>query len=140
MAAELSQIPSALPSAGSTGVRLRAFALASILLGAGTLHFALPKFYDATIPPQLPGKPRTYTQVSGVIEFGIGTLILVPRTRGFGARLAALLFIAVFPANVQMAYDWVRSGRPAPLKAGALLRLPLQIPLVTTARTVYRAA
>ncbi|WP_051178866.1 DoxX family protein [Nocardia concava] len=123
----------------TTGVRTRALALAGLLLGVGTLHFVTPKPFDALIPPQLPGKPRTYTQVSGAAELTAGTLLLLPRTRGLGARLAALIFITVFPGNVQMAYDWWNSDKPAALKAGALLRLPFQIPLITSARKVYRA-
>ncbi|MFF0609556.1 hypothetical protein ACFYUD_12865 [Nocardia tengchongensis] len=106
----------------------------------GVLHFAMPKPFDTLIPPQLPGKPRTYTQVSGAAELTAGALLAIPRTRGLGARLAALIFIAVFPGNLYMASDWLTSDRALPLKAGALLRLPLQIPLVVTARKIYRAA
>ncbi|WP_067813104.1 DoxX family protein [Nocardia inohanensis] len=120
--------------------RGRALLLAAGMLGAGATHFAAPKFYDALIPPELPGEPRTYTYVSGAAELGIGALIAVPRTRRLGARLAMLLLIIVFPGNVQMARDWLTSNRPLPLKAGALLRLPLQIPMITTARKVARAA
>ncbi|MEV6102136.1 hypothetical protein [Nocardia sp. NPDC051981] len=123
---------------GSNGIRVRALALAALLLGSGVLHFLAPKPYDTLIPPQLPGKPRTYTQVSGVAELISGALLVVPRTRGLGARLAVLILLAVFPGNLQMAADWLRSDRPLPLKVGALLRLPLQIPLITTARKIYR--
>ncbi|MTE13588.1 hypothetical protein GLP40_12495 [Nocardia sp. CT2-14] len=123
---------------GTNGIRARALALTALLLGAGSLHFVMPKFFDALIPPQLPGEPRTYTHISGAAELTAGALLALPRTRGLGARLAALIFIAVFPGNVQMARDWLRSNRPLPLKIIALLRLPLQIPLVTAARTVYR--
>ncbi|MEC3954072.1 hypothetical protein VMT65_13625 [Nocardia sp. CDC153] len=127
-------------SPGTSGVRTRALALAGLLLGVGSLHFIAPKPFDALIPPQLPGKPRTYTQVSGAAELTAGTLLLLPRTRGLGARLAAVIFLAVFPGNLQMAYDWWNSDRPMALKVGALLRLPMQIPMVITARKVYRAA
>ncbi|MFE3229276.1 hypothetical protein [Nocardia sp. NPDC059228] len=138
MAADLSHSPAAIQPVGSNGIRARALALAALLLGSGVLHFVAPKPYDTLIPPQLPGKPRTYTQVSGVAELASGALLVLPRTRGLGARLAALIFLAVFPGNLFMAADWLRSNRPLPLKIGALLRLPLQIPLITTARKIYR--
>ncbi|WP_433565909.1 DoxX family protein [Nocardia sp. CA-151230] len=138
MTADLSHSPAAIQPVGSNRIQARALALAALLLGSGALHFLAPKPYDTLIPPQLPGKPRTYTQVSGVAELVSGTLLVVPRTRGLGARLATLIFVAVFPGNVQMAADWLGSNRPLPLKIGALLRLPLQIPLITTARKVYR--
>ncbi|WSL20254.1 hypothetical protein OG302_35990 [Streptomyces sp. NBC_01283] len=44
------------------------------------------------------------------------------------------LLRGVFPANVRMAADW--RCRPAPLRAAALGRLPLQVPLVLWARNM----
>ena len=68
----------------------------------------------------------------------IAVLIADPRTRRLGGLLAALLFVAVFPANAKMAIDW--SDRPAWIRALAYGRLPLQIPLVLWALLVYRRA
>ncbi|MFB7717099.1 hypothetical protein [Nocardia sp. NPDC056100] len=115
-------------------------ALSALLFGTGTLHFVVPKFYDALIPPQLPGSARAWTLGSGVAEFAVATAVAVPRTRRLGSLLAILLFIGVFPGNLKMADDWVRSSKPLPLKAGAILRLPLQIPMILVARKVYRQA
>ena len=53
-----------------------------------------------------------------------------PRTRRLGGLAAAALFVAVLPANVQMARDW--RDRPAPLRLAAYARLPLQVPLVVS--------
>ena len=118
-----------------------ALRLAALLLGAGTMHFVAPKFFDSTVPTQLPGDARTYTYASGVAELAIGTALAVPRTRRLGGGLAALLFVAVFPANVNMAVDWVKSSKTTNVqKAGALLRLPLQIPLVTESLKARRRA
>ncbi len=105
------------------------------------MHFVAPKFFDSTIPTQLPGEARTYTYVSGVAELAIGTALAVPRTRRLGGGLAALLFVAVFPANVNMAVDWLKSSKTTNAqKAGVLLRLPLQIPLVTESLKARRQA
>lgn len=127
------------PNSTPKSARPRALALSALLLGMGTIHFAAPKFFDDIIPPELPGEPRTYTYASGVVELAAGALLLPRRTRSLGARLAFLLFLAVFPGNLQMARDYLASDRPAPVKAVALLRLPLQLPLLATARKVYRA-
>ncbi len=103
------------------------------------MHFLAPRFFDAIVPRSLPGSARTYTYASGVAELGIAGLLAAPRTRRTGGALAALLFVAVFPANVRMAADWYRDPeRALPLKAGVLLRLPLQVPLVTEAVKVAR--
>ncbi|WP_083577136.1 DoxX family protein [Rhodococcus tukisamuensis] len=116
-------------------------ALSAILLGAGTLHFVNPKPFDSIVPRQLPGSPRAYTYASGVAELAVGAAIAVPRTRRLGGTLAAALFVAVFPANVQMAVDWLgRSSTPLPLKAVAVARLPLQLPLIAAALKVRREA
>ncbi|MCP2274715.1 DoxX family protein [Nocardia amikacinitolerans] len=119
--------------------RRPALLLAALLFGAGLMHFVAPKFFDATIPRALPGRARDYTYVSGVAEFGVAAALAAPRTRRLGGRLAALLFVVVFPANVQMAVDAARSEKASrALKIGTVLRLPLQIPLVTTALKVAR--
>ncbi|RMI35785.1 DoxX family protein [Nocardia stercoris] len=115
--------------------------LSGLLLGAGAMHFAAPKPYDKIVPHALPGSPRTWTYVSGVAEIGVGAAIAMPRTRRLGGLLAALLFIAVLPANVQMAADWTRNEKmPLWLRIGSYLRLPLQIPLITSALKVRREA
>ncbi|MGH8916885.1 MAG: DoxX family protein [Actinomycetes bacterium] len=57
--------------------------------------------------------------------------VAAPRTRRRGGMAAALLFVAVFPANVQMALDW--RGRTLPQQALAWGRLPLQLPLIAWA-------
>ncbi len=104
------------------------------------MHLLTPRFFDAIVPRSLPGSARAYTYASGVAELGVAGLLATPRTRRTGGMLAAALFIAVFPANIRMAADWCRDPeRALPLKAGALLRLPLQVPLVTEALKVARA-
>ncbi|MEV0703671.1 hypothetical protein AB0I53_37935 [Saccharopolyspora sp. NPDC050389] len=102
--------------------------------GAGVLHFLVPRPFDAIVPRSLPGTARTWTRLSGVVELGRAGLVAVPRTRRLGGRLSALLFVAVFPANVKMALAWRR--RSLPWRAVGFARLPLQIPLVLWARRV----
>lgn len=97
-----------------------------------------PRPFDETIPAWLPGEARTYTKVSGVAELVLATAVALPATRQAGARAAAGFFAAVFPANVQMAYDW--RNRPMPFRAAALARLPLQLPLIAWAVKVGRSA
>lgn len=119
----------------------RAQLMAAALFGMGTLHFVVPRPFDSIVPPALPGKARTYTYWSGVAEIGVATALAVPRTRRLGGLLAVLLFIAVYPANVQMAVDSVRNPKaPLALKAISLLRLPLQVPMVRQAWKVRREA
>lgn len=119
----------------------RVVAMSAALFGMGTLHFLMPKPFDSIVPPALPGRTRTYTYASGVAELGVATSLALPRTRRLGGRLAALLFLAVFPANVQMAVDSLRKAKtPAPVKWVSVLRLPFQIPMITQALRISREA
>jgi uncharacterized membrane protein len=112
--------------------------LAVLLISTGVLHFATPAPFETIVPEQLPGAARTWTHLSGAAELATAALIAIPRTRRLGGLLAALLFVAVFPANVKMAIDW--SDRPIWMRVLAYGRLPLQIPLVMWALLVYRRA
>ena len=105
-----------------------ALGLAAVLAVAGVAHFVKPEGFDAIVPHRLPGSERFWTNISGAAEIGVAIGVAVPRTRRRVATLAALLFVAVFPANVQMAVDW--RSRSTPEFAASLLRLPLQIPLI----------
>ncbi|MDO0917687.1 DoxX family protein [Streptomyces sp. DT2A-34] len=112
--------------------------LAGLLATAGVAHFAAPRQFDATVPRSLPGTPRTWTYASGVAELALAAGVALPRTRKVAALATAAFFVGVFPANVKMAVDW--RHRPAPQKAAAIGRLPLQIPLVLWARGVAKSA
>lgn len=118
-----------------------AFRLAVLLGGAGVLHFVTPRFFDMQVPRALPGSARTYTNVSGVAEVTVAAALAVPATRRLGGALAAVLFVAVFPANIDMARRIVADPQSSSaMKAAVLARLPLQIPLVTEALKVRRNA
>lgn len=110
--------------------------LAALLGGAGTMHFVRPEPFDTIVPRALPGRARNFTYASGVAELGVAGLLAVPRTRRLGGIAAAVLFVAVFPANVQMAIDW-RRARPGK-RAIAVGRLPLQGLLIAQALHVAR--
>lgn len=117
----------------------RALSLAALLATAGSTHFAVPKFYDAMIPEQLPGPPRWWTYGAAVAEFATAAAVAVPRTRRAGGLVAAVLFAAVLPGNVKMAVD-ARDSDSSAYRAGTLLRLPMQLPLILWALKVRRAA
>jgi uncharacterized membrane protein len=113
--------------------------LAVLLGGAGVTHFLRPRGYDRIVPAGLP--PRTTTLASGVAELGIAAALAVPATRRAGGWAAAALFLAVFPANVKMANDLLDSARSTRAsRLVAVLRLPLQAPLVAWAVRVGRHA
>ncbi len=117
---------------------IRPYAMAGMLAGIGVLHFAAPKPFDSIIPAELPGSPRFYTYASGVAELGVAGMLAAPKTRRLGATAAIALFLAVFPGNMNMVRLWW--DKPWPMRLGAIARLPLQIPMITEANKIRRAA
>jgi len=123
--------------AAVTGSR-SALALSGMLAGMGVLHFAVPGPFDTIVPKLLPGSPRIWTKASGAAELAVAAAVALPATRRLGGLAAAGLFTAVFPANVQMAYDWRNASRLK--RAVALGRLPLQAPMIGWALAVRAGA
>ena len=103
---------------------LAAYGLGGFVTIAGIMHFVNPDFFDAIVPPALPPGARFWTYASGVAELVVGPMVLAPRTRRRGALAAIALFIAVYPANLYMAWDW--RDRPAGEQFVAYARLPFQ--------------
>jgi len=106
-----------------------------MLVFAGTGHFIFANAVDRIVPAFLPGEPRFWTYLSGIAEIAIALMLLMPldkkiagkSIRLWGAYSAFLLFVAVFPANINMAIQWSSRDMPEPLLAYA--RLPLQFGL-----------
>jgi uncharacterized membrane protein len=113
-----------------------AYRVAAMLIGIGTVHFLAPKPFDQIVPVELPGTPRFYTYASGVAEIATGALLVPRTTRRLAALAAVALFVGVFPANLNMCRLWW--GKPWPMRIIALARLPLQIPMITTALNIRR--
>jgi len=109
--------------------------LCVLMGGSGLLHLLAPAPYRSIIPSPLRGQAAALVTISGAIEIICAALLIVPRTRRLGAYAIAALLVAVFPANIQMAFD-SKHGI-----AGSLtwLRLPLQAPLILWALTFRRA-
>jgi len=103
---------------------------------AGVMHFVDPQFFDDIVPPWLPPSARFWTYASGVAELVVGPMLLVPRTRRVGAVAAIVLFVAVYPANLYMAWDW--RDRPAGEQLVAWGRLPFQFLFIWLAWLVAR--
>jgi uncharacterized membrane protein len=112
----------------------RRLPLALFFFGAGIMHFVKPRAYQAIVPDALPSH-REIVYVSGVAEM-IGALALLDRrTARWGGWWLIALLVAVFPANVNMAFNAERF-RAVP-EALLWLRLPFQ-PLL--AAWVWRSA
>jgi uncharacterized membrane protein len=106
--------------------------LAVLMVVAGVLHFVFPKGYARIVPAYLPA-PLALVYVSGVAEILGGLGLLFPRTRTLAAFGLVLLFIAIFPANVNMAVNHIGFTRAPPPSWLLWARLPLQGVLIAWA-------
>ncbi len=94
---------------------------------AGFNHFIHPETYLEIVPLWLP-EPAFLVLLSGIAEVMLGLALLWPKTRRFAAWGIILLLIAVFPANIQMVFNWHQTHHPQEWIVWA--RLPVQGVLV----------
>jgi len=113
------------------------YVFAGLLAVAGSLHFIVPRPYAQIVPDQLPA-PYALVYASGVAELLCAAGLAVPRTRRPAGWATALLLVAVFPANVQMALE--AGDRSEAYRWGTYARLPLQVPLILWAVSIARRA
>jgi len=110
------------------GILKYLFATSFVL--AGLNHFINTDFYLKIMPPYLPWHlPLVY--LSGVVEMGLGALLLIPTWARVAAWGLIALLVAVFPANIHMAVN--HDLYPNYSVTALWLRLPLQIVLMVCA-------
>ncbi|MEO5730088.1 MAG: DoxX family protein [Byssovorax sp.] len=99
--------------------------LAVAMIAVGVVHFVRPAGFVRIVPAFLPA-PLALVLISGAAEILGGLGLLVPRTRRLAAWGLIALYIAVFPANVNMLVHEIPLGE-APVSPLVLwLRLPFQ--------------
>lgn len=106
--------------------------LSIFITTAGVLHFINPEPFVKIVPPYLP-YPLELVYISGFFEILGGIGLLIPATSRAAAWGLIALFIAVFPANINMAVNQIPlNGIPnSPLLYWG--RLPLQAVLIAWA-------
>lgn len=104
---------------------------------AGVMHFVSPQFFNDLVPPWLPPNEAFWTYASGVVELVVAWLLLSPTHRRAGALSAVALFVAVYPGNLYMAWDW--RNEPLTDRLVAYGRLPFQFLFIWLALRIARA-
>lgn len=111
--------------------------LTVFMVGAGVNHFLSPAAYVGMMPAALP-QPLALVYVSGVAEALGGLGLILPATRRFAAWGLIALFIAVFPANLNMAINQLSLGTHSLPSWVLWARLPLQLLLIWWAASFTR--
>ncbi|MGF1570439.1 MAG: MauE/DoxX family redox-associated membrane protein [Nodosilinea sp.] len=106
--------------------------LAICMVVAGVLHFVQPEPFIRIVPEFLPA-PAALVYISGAIEVLLGVGLLWPPGRQISAWGLVVLFIAVYPANINMAVNHIPiAGIPDTWWFHAI-RLPFQFVLIAWA-------
>lgn len=124
------------PTTTSTPVESSGYRKLRLRVGGGLvfmaiLHVLVPKQFIKIIPKRL-GAPRFWNLAAGAAEGAAGALLLSsdPQKQKAGGALATATFVAVYPANINMA---LQAGAPTnPAAIAAWLRLPMQFPMIAS--------
>lgn len=119
--------------------RVARIALGVAMISIGILHFLQPDGFVRIVPRELPG-PLALVYVSGFFEVLGGLGLFFPRWQRLASWGLVLLYVAVFPANINMA---ARDVQPIGLHIPEVLlwlRLPLQAAFIAWAVWVGRPA
>ncbi len=102
------------------------------MIGMGILHFVATDGFARVVPQCLPW-PVGLVLVSGFFEILGGVGLLIPRLRAAAAWGLIALYVAVFPANLNMALHPLSFGSGPTPEWVLWARLPFQLVLIAWA-------
>lgn len=92
----------------------------------GIFHFLKADFFLNIMPPYLPF-PLALVYLSGAIEIVLGSLLMLKKYQTYAAWGLILLLIAVYPANIYLAFNEVpQKALGVSAFAASWGRLPMQ--------------
>jgi uncharacterized membrane protein len=101
--------------------------VAIFMVSVGVLHFTDPEPFVRIVPAFLPAKLEL-VWISGAAEILLGVGLLPKLTRRWASLGLVALFVAVFPANINMAVHEVQLNPESPIPVWAMwARLPFQL-------------
>lgn len=126
--------------AGESRAKTAVRALVAVAMVAiGITHFTSPAGFVAIVPKALPS-PLVLVYVSGFFEIAGGVGLIVRRVQVAAAWGLVALYVAVFPANVNMVVNHIHQLGTMTVPEWALwARLPLQIVFVAVASWLARS-
>jgi uncharacterized membrane protein len=93
-------------------------------IGAGVMHFLVPRQYEAIVPPSLKRWKREVVVAGGIAEIAGGVAVMPRSTRRAARWWLLATLAAVYPANIHMALRPERFPQVPPALLWA--RLPFQ--------------
>lgn len=106
------------------------YLLGLLLIIGGIAHFTTTEFYLNAMPDYLPFH-EVIVYASGVLEIVLGVLLVISKTTRKAALGIIILFIAIFPVNINMYLN--HENFPEMSENSLLIRLPIQLVLIAWA-------
>jgi uncharacterized membrane protein len=106
--------------------------LAGSMITVGILHFLRSSQFVQIVPLALP-HPLLLVYISGICEIIGGVGLLIPAVSTAAAWGLIILFVAVFPANINQAVNHIAIEGVPDIPVLYWLRLPLQAVLIAWA-------
>jgi len=96
-------------------------------INVGIKHFTDPNWFLNIIPPFLSLIGLELVYISGLFEILFGIMLLIPKTRKLASYGLILLLIAVYPANLYLAfYEEPQKLIGISAFSASWIRLPIQ--------------
>ncbi len=111
--------------------------LAGLFAVSGTIHLVRPQTYEPLMPSWVPAH-REVIIGSGIAELAAAAGLLLPPTRRLAGWGSVALLVGVFPGNVKMAVDAMKTDNRA-LQAASIARLPMQWPMIKAGYAAARS-
>ena len=107
--------------------KITLFIMSFFYISTGAKHFIEPEWFLYIIPPYLIFIGLELVYLSGIFEIILGLLLLFPKYRRISAYGIILLLIAVYPANIYLAFNEVPQQQIGISSfAASWVRLPIQ--------------
>jgi uncharacterized membrane protein len=104
------------------------------MVAIGIAHFVNPDAFVKIVPKIAPDPlPYVAVLVSGFFEIAGGIGLLIPHLRRAAAIGLIALYVAVFPANINMAVNDIQPDGFHVPRAALWLRLPFQVAFIAIA-------
>ncbi|MEP0213091.1 MAG: DoxX family membrane protein [Cellulophaga sp.] len=108
--------------------------LAVFMIYAGLQHFVKPDFYNPFVPDVLVFK-TFIIYASGILEVGLGVLLLVPKFAKKAAFFIFILMLVFLPIHL---WDVFSSTPAIGSHQAAIIRLPIQLVLIALSYKLYK--
>jgi uncharacterized membrane protein len=108
--------------------------LTAFMVAAGVNHFLAPAPYLGMMPAEIPVRLHApLVAISGIAEIAGGLGLILPATRRLAAWGLIALYVAILPANINMAWNHLPLGTTPVAPWLLWARLPLQLVLIAWA-------